>query len=122
MPQGVECDRGEALGGDRAAPGTANRMRFERLELDVTKDECRRVGLPLAELDAELELPKLVSAQYRDRLDRQFEIAPAAFRLWRFEPQAGARLLEGSLDAQGAGVEIYVAPLKAEELAAAEPG
>ena len=63
-----------------------------------------------------------MSPQHGDRLLRQGDIAPAAFRLGRFEPEAGSRLLEGVLDAKHAGVEIDVGPLQREQLAAAQAG
>jgi hypothetical protein len=53
---------------------------------------------------------------------RQAEVTPPSFRLRRLQPEAGLSLLDGSLDAERAPVEIDVAPHQAEQLAASHAG
>ena len=47
----------------------------------------------------------------------QGDIAPSAFRLWRLETQPRIRFLKAALNAECAGVQVYIAPLQAQQLA-----
>ena len=88
---------------------------------DRTRNELRLAAL--AELQAELHLRDLVSAEHGDSVGRQGDVAPAAFCLWRLHSQpAGSGFLERSVDGDDRTVEINVGPLESQELAAPHAG
>src|SRR5262245_597188 len=120
VAQGVEFHARQLLRYAKRTPRPADGVRATQLALYVAKHERVRLDWPQADGKAQLHLLHLVRAEHGHCLAWERDLAPPALCLWRLEAQAGLGLLDASLHAQRGGIQVYVAPLKTEQLAATQ--
>ena len=121
--EACECRKlWNCLAGHHPRPRLGDVARAEQLALDRAEHQRRRLILPSPSTRRSSSCLTLWARSMATALGRQGDVAPASSRLWRLQPKAGLGLLDGPLDAKRAAVEIDVAPLEAEQLAAPHAG
>ena len=110
VPQGVQAYAPAADSSDRARPFAAERVGHQRPTVPRRKYKIGWRASANPECEALFVLRPPMDSQFADDRGGKRHGAQTVFGLWRLEAQAGLCLLERLLDAQGAVIEIDVAP------------